>query len=203
MWFGAVVTIVFAVTVAAAATKLAVTLSRRRRLRNRFGAEYERLADDRDSKKQADLELKLRERYVRQLGVEPLDPDTRNRYATRWGFALDRFAYDPAGAVEDAHRLLLAVLREYGYPIMHREQVISDLSVDHSNLLDHFRSACDICERSAAGVATAQDMCRALADYSSMFAELLAPAEPVDVEAAGLGAIARAEPGLNPAKQGS
>src|SRR5215467_1556710 len=128
MWLAVTIIIVLAVALAAAVTKLAVTLARRRRLKSRFGAEYQWLADDRASKKQAQAELELRERYVGQLGVRPLDPDARNRFAARWGFALDRFAYDPVGAVEDAHRLVIAMLRDYGYPIMHRDQVNSDLS---------------------------------------------------------------------------
>jgi hypothetical protein len=155
-----------------------VILARRRRLRRRFGAEYKRLVDDRDSRSQAEAELVLRERYVSRLGVRPLDPVTRERIAARWAMVHDKFASDPVAAVVAAQRLLTALLRERGYPIVHREQVMSDLSVDHAELLDHVRSACDIFERTAAGMALGSDLRQAEADYRALFAGLLA--EPAD-----------------------
>ncbi len=169
---------VIAAIILLAVTRVGVTLARRHRLKRRFGAEYERLVGDRDSKSQAEAELVLREQYVSRLGVHPLDQRTRNRLRAQWLRVLVRFARDPVAAVVAAQRLLVTVLRERGYPVVHREQVMSDLSVDHADLLDHFRSACDIFERNAAGTASERDLGQAQADYNALFAELLA--EPAD-----------------------
>lgn len=177
MWPDVVIASLFsvvAVIILLAITKVCVTLARRHRLKRRFGSEYERLVDDVDSRSQAEAELVLRERYVGQLGVHPLDRETRDRLRTQWLRVLVRFARDPVAAVMAAQRLLIALLREHGYPVVHREQVMSDLSVDHADLLEHFRSACDIFERSAAGVASEHDLRQAQSDYSELFAELLA-----------------------------
>jgi hypothetical protein len=169
---------VIAVVIVLAVTRIAVTLVRRQRLRRRFGSEYERLVDDLDSRSQAEAELALREQYVSRLGVRPLDPAARDRFAAQWATVLDRFARDPIAAIVAAQRLLIAVLKKCGYPVVHREQVMSDLSVDHADLLDHFRSACDIFERNAVGMASDHDLRQAQSNYSALFAELLA--EPTD-----------------------
>lgn len=175
---------VIAVVIVLAVTKIAVTLVRRHRLMRRFGAEYDRLVDDVDSRSQAEAELALREQYVSQLGVRPLDPAARDRFATQWATVLDRFARDPIAAIVAAQRLLIAVLRERGYPVVHRDQVMSDLSVDHADLLDHFRSACDIFERNAAGMASDHDLRQAQSNYSALFIGLLAEPADDDVPAA-------------------
>lgn len=176
---------VVAAIIVLAVTKVCVTLARRRRLKRRFGAEYERLVDDRDSRSQAEAELALREQYVSRLGVRPLDPNARDRFIVQWIAVLRKFARDPVAGVVAAQRLLIALLRECGYPVVHREQVMSDLSVAHADLLDHFRSACDIFERNASGMASDHDLRQAQADYKALFAGLLAePADDDDVVSA-------------------
>lgn len=177
MWPNIVIASLFGVVAAIivlAVARICVTFARRRRLKRRFGAEYGRLADDVDSKSQADAELVLRERYVSQLGVHPLDQKTRDRLRTQWLRVLVRFTRDPVAAVMAAQRLLVALLRERGYPVVHREQVVSDLSVDHADLLEHFRSACEIFERNAAGMASEHDLRQVQTDYIALFTELLA-----------------------------
>jgi len=70
--------------------------------------------------------------------------------------------------------------------------VISDLSVDHASTLDHFRAACDISERTAAGNASTEDMRQALIHYRSLFIELLGlPAERNSEPAAASSAVPR------------
>lgn len=181
MLLEAAVIIGLAVTLAIYATKAARTLAHRRRQRRCFGAVSERLVDERDILKSDYPPPILGEQPV---DGRPLDPDSRGRFAVRWGFVLDKFTYDPTAAIADAQRLVLNVLRELGYPVMQREQVISGLAADHPNLLDHFESICDISDRSAAGVASAYDMFQALTGYSALFAELLARPSSTDLDPA-------------------
>jgi len=184
--------IVVIVLLAAAVTAGVITQSRRRRLQHRFGAEYERLVQDRQSRRQAEAELVMRERHVGDLGIRPLTPTAVSRYAAEWTALQERFVDMPADAVADAQRLVVAVLTECGYPTTHREQVISDLSVDHASTLDHFRAACDISERTAAGNASTEDMRQALIHYRSLFIELLGlPAERNSEPAAASSAVPR------------
>jgi hypothetical protein len=166
-----------AVTVAVFATKVTRTLAHQRPMRTPGGTEHERLADEGHILGPAEALL------------APLDHDSRSRFAVRWGFVLNKFTYDPTAAIADAQRLVLAVLRELGYPIMQRDQLISDLSADHPSLRNHFRSTCDISDRSAAGLASAYDICQVLADYSALFAVLLARPASMDLESARAEAI--------------
>jgi hypothetical protein len=68
---GIIVAIVVAVIVVAALVIGVVAVMRRRRLQQRFGPEYDRVAGERDSKLKADSELAERERRVRDLGIQP------------------------------------------------------------------------------------------------------------------------------------
>jgi hypothetical protein len=168
-----IVLVVLAVLVVAAIVTAAATLTRRQQLRKRFGAEYDRLVDDRESKLKAEAELVMRQRHVGQLGIRPLTPALRDRYAADWIAAQEQFVDAPADAVANAQHLVIAALQDCGYPAMHREQVISDLSVDHASTLDEFRAACDISERVSAGTASTEDMRQAMIHYRALFAELL------------------------------
>lgn len=176
-----VIIVVFALAVVVVGV---IRQTRRRKLRRRFGAEYDRLVDDRQNRRQAETELVMRQRHVAKLGIRPLDPGLRDRYAAEWAATQESFVDMPANAVVDAQHLVNAVLQGCGYPLMHREQVISDLSVDHAGTLDHFRAACDISERIGAGTASTEDMRLAMIRYRMVFTELLGqPASTVRTSA--------------------
>jgi len=176
---GTVIAIVLIAAIAlAAAAPGVVRQTRRRELRRRFGAEYYRLVDDRQSRRKAEAELVLRQRHVAQLGIRPLDQRQADRCAADWAAAQEKFVDTPVSAVADAQHLVNAVLQDCGYPLMHREQVISDLSVDHASALDHFRAACDISESVRAGTASTEDMRQAMIHYRVLVTELLGQPGP-------------------------
>lgn len=167
------VVVIVAVIVLAAVVAGVMRQVRRQQLKQRFGAEYDRLVDDRQSRRQAESELVLRQRHVGELGIKALDPAVRSRYAWGWAVAQEKFVDRPDAAVAEAQQLVNAVLRDCGYPLTHRDQVISDLSVDHASTLDHFRSAAEISERAALGTASTEDLRQAMIHYRVLFAELL------------------------------
>jgi hypothetical protein len=50
---------------------------------------------------------------------------------------------------------------------------MADLSVEHSDVLGHYREAHDIAQASAAGRTTTEDLRRGLVHYRALFAALL------------------------------
>jgi hypothetical protein len=147
--------------------------SRRRRLRQRFGPEYDRLVDERDSKRKAEAELAAREKRVKGLEIRPLNPAAQARYTKEWSSIQERFVDEPAQSVGDAQRLVMAVMSDRGYPTERDEQVIADLSVDHANTLDHYRAATTISQRAAEGAASTEDLRQAMIHYRALFRDLL------------------------------
>src|SRR5579864_8900703 len=99
MSIGIVVGIVVAVIVVGAVGLGMMTVSRRRRLQQRFGPEYDRLVGERDSRREAEAELTERERRVQGLDIQPLTDVARAGYAGRWTSIQEQFVDAPADAV--------------------------------------------------------------------------------------------------------
>src|SRR5436309_4756550 len=117
----------------------AVFLSRRRALRSRFGPEYDRVVSQRDSRSEAERELRERERRHAKLELKELDPFSRQRYVAAWEEAQARFIDAPHQAVGEADQLVTRVMAERGYPTGDFDERVGYLSVDHAATLDHYR----------------------------------------------------------------
>src|SRR5712692_3414226 len=196
------VIVVIAVIAVAALVVGGMRQTRRRQLRRRFGAEYDRLVEDRQSRPKAEAELVMRQRHVAKLGIRPLYPELRDRYAAEWAAAQDGFVDMPASAVVDAQHLVNSVLQDCGYPLMHREQVISDLSVDYAGTLDHLRAACEISDRVSAGTASTEDMRQAMIHFRVLFTRLLGQDAPTDSESVPATTTSRQDNPAAPAPRG-
>ena len=59
-----------------------------------------------------------------------------------------------------------------------QDQVLADLSVEHSDTLDRYRAAEEISGKAAAGTASTEDLRQAMVHYHALFADLLG--EPAD-----------------------
>ncbi|WP_217999258.1 hypothetical protein [Nocardiopsis trehalosi] len=166
---------VVAVLIVAVVVAVAVVLPRRRsrRLRERFGPEYDRALEARGDRRAAEKELARREKRHARLHLRPLSDRSREEYATGWARAQERFVDAPAEAVRDADELLTRLMIERGYPTEGTEQRIADLSVEHAGTIDRYRSARDISERGARGEASTEDLRNAMVHYRALFAELL------------------------------
>jgi hypothetical protein len=149
------------------------TVTRRRRLRERFGPEYERVLGEQQSRRTAEAELAARERRVRKLRLRDLTADARDTYAARWIEVQERFVDEPLGAIADAQVLVETVMRERGYPDSEYQQTVADLSVAHARTLDHFRAAHEISARAVAGDVATEELRVALLHYRELFSELL------------------------------
>jgi hypothetical protein len=175
---GIIVGIIVAVIVIGAVVFGVMAVLRRRRLQQRFGPEYDRVVGERDSRRKAEAELAEREHRVADLDIQPLTDSARTRYAGQWTSIQERFVDAPADAVSGAQLLVAAVMTERGYPAEHDDQVLADLSVEHSGTLDRYRAAEEISQRAAAGTASTEDLRQAMVHYRALFGDLLG--EPAD-----------------------
>jgi hypothetical protein len=184
---GIIVGIVVAVIVVGAVVFGVMAVFRRRRLQQRFGPEYDRLVGERDSRRRAEAELTERQRRVQDLDIQPLTDVARASYAGRWTSIQEQFVDAPADAVSGAQFLVADVMTERGYPAgqQDQDQVLADLSVEHSDTLDRYRAAVEISGKAAAGTASTEDLRQAMVHYHALFADLLgepADSEPADQE---------------------
>lgn len=146
---------------------------RRHRLRDRFGPEYERTLQERETRQEAEQELIAREERVNSLDIRSLDPGTRETYAKRWLEVQERFVDAPGFSVTEADQLVTSVMAERGYPTENFEQRVSDLSVAHGRTLDHYRQAHEISSRAAHKEASTEELRQAMVHYRVLFEELL------------------------------
>jgi hypothetical protein len=203
---GAIVAIIVAVALVILVIA-SMTAMRRRQLRQRFGPEYDRVAGEMHSQRKADAELAERERRVRSLDIRPLDETTRVKYAAEWTAIQERFVDQPEQAVAQAGLLITAVMKDRGYPTEDHDQILADLSVEHANTLDHYRTAHQVSMQAEAGTAETEDMRLAMLHYRALFGDLLGepsgpqPAESQPVEPQ-LGALA-AEPDAGATRPGT
>jgi hypothetical protein len=142
-WSWVVIAVAVVVVVALAVIFVLSMSSRKRteRLKSHFGPEYDRAVDESGDQSAAEKELIARERKRQKLDVVALAPESQAKYAEYWRTVQAAFVDDPAGAVGDADHLVTAVMRERGYPIDDFDQRAADISVDHPNVVEHYRAA--------------------------------------------------------------
>lgn len=159
----------------------AVRAEKRRRsteLRHHFGREYERTVDETGDRRAAESELAERAKRRRKWEIRDLDPETRERYAEWWEEAQRHFVDRPHMAIARADELVTEVMSRRGYPVSDDfERRAADVSVDHPEVVERYRAAHDISQRSAAGRATTEDLRQAMVHFRALFAELLAPSD--------------------------
>jgi FtsZ-interacting cell division protein ZipA len=146
---------------------------RSRRLREKFGPEYDRTVTEAGDRKQAESQLQERTERRQQLDIVPLDPADRDRYVEAWRQTQARFVDEPAEATREADRLITDVMRKRGYPIDDFEQRAADISVDHPQVVDDYRAAQAIAAANERSEASTEDLRQALVHYRSLFEELL------------------------------
>jgi hypothetical protein len=190
MTAGTIVAIIVVVIVVAALIAFASLGARRRRLRERFGPEYDRAVENSDSKLKAESQLAERERRVRHLDIRPLDLAARDSYARQWTGIQEQFVDDPVHAVTVAQTLITSVMNDRGYPTQDEAQIIADLSVEHASTIENYRTAQDFSSRAASGTASTEDLRQAMVHYRILFQDLLGdPAEAVAAQDAAGGPV--------------
>jgi hypothetical protein len=148
---------------------------RRTTLRKRFGPEYDRTVQASGNAMRAEAELEARAKRVGAYHIQPLSPDDGARFSTAWRQVQSRFVDDPDGAVREADRLVTDLMSTRGYPMTEFERRAADLSVDHPEVVSHYREAHQIASRQheARGRVSTEDLRQAVMHYRALFEELL------------------------------
>lgn len=169
---------VWVVTVVAVVAVVAVVWSARRRrrthtLKETFGREYDRTVEQAGGQRDAERELLERQKRHDELDLKPLSPESRDRYVRRWESTQARFVDDPKGAVAEADTLVQEVMQERGYPTNDFERRVDDISVDHPELVEKYRTAHGIAQASERNEASTEDLRHSVRHYRALFSELL------------------------------
>jgi hypothetical protein len=173
-----VVIVVVVIVAAMGAGFLLWDRSRTLRLRRRFGPEYERAVARHDNRRNAERELRDRERRHQELDIRPLDDADRTRYREQWIQVQEQFVDSPEAALGQADRLVIKLMGDRGYPTEDFDQRVRYLSVEHGRTIDYYRRGHEISARAESSQASTEDMRQAMVHYRALFEDLLAvPAE--------------------------
>lgn len=175
---------VAAVLLVAAVVWWAARLRRRQHLRHHFGPEYEHAVEERGSTSKAEAELVEREKRVKEYELHDLSASERDRFAERWRAAQADFVDNPAVAVTQADALVQEVMVARGFPMADFHQRHADVSVEHPEVVHHYREAREIARRNETGEATTEDLRLAMKHYRSLFDALVVGREGTEREVA-------------------
>jgi hypothetical protein len=147
------------------------------RLRGQFGPEYDRTVSTAESKHAAETELTAREERRSQLEIRPLTSAARERYLERWQVLQSQFVDEPRTAVAGADSLILSVMSDRGYPVDDFEQQAADVSVDHPQVVEHYREGHRLAHADERNGGSTEGLRQAMRHYRALFEELVEPAE--------------------------
>src|SRR6201984_3779157 len=110
-----------------AVAALLVLQNRTKKLRARFGPEYDRAVAETGNKFKAEAQLEKVEKRVSQYPLRPLAAADRDRFQQLWRAIQAKFVDDPAGAFVEADQLLGAVMSARGCPAHHFDNFAPDI----------------------------------------------------------------------------
>ncbi len=148
----------------------------RRSLRKSFGAEYETVAQEKDTKQEVDRELLRRKRLHDKLRLRAISVVDQEYYTTSWARLQVGFLDDPALALSAARQLVSQLLTARGYPGDDADERLALLSVKHADTLADYRRAQRISEhvRTKSVSTPIEEIRQALLSYHTLFNELMA-----------------------------
>ena len=155
---------------------------RSRRLKQRFGPEYDRTMA-RTSGDRGRAESALGERVSRhdELELRPLSSAARETYRQEWEQVQAQFVDEPGTAVERAQSLLDEVMTQRGYPAGEEfEERVDLVSVDHPDVVEQYRLAHRLHRESGDTgdpALSTEERRQALVHYRALFADLLDTAD--------------------------
>src|ERR1700721_4246236 len=98
--------LVIVVIAVVAVAALLFLQNRTKKLRARFGPEYDRAVAESGNKFKAEAQLEKVEKRVSQYPLRPLTAADRDRFQQSWRAGQAQFVEDPAGAFVEADQLL-------------------------------------------------------------------------------------------------
>jgi hypothetical protein len=151
----------------------AMRAQRTKRLKDRFGPEYERAIHEMGDKRQAEDELDARLAHANTLKIRPLTPEEVNRYALEWQKTQTEFVDEPLTALQKADRLIREVMKVKGYPVEDFEQRAADISVDYPELVTDYRGLHMIAVKEAEDKVSTEEMRQAMVHGRALFENLV------------------------------
>jgi hypothetical protein len=169
------VVLIVGVIVAAALIWFLVRRTRTRELQRDFGPEYDRTMARAGDRGVAESDLRERRERVGALDVRPLSRSDHDRFATEWTKVQAEFVDAPSEAVTQADELIQQVMTTRGYPVEDFDRRAADVSVEHPEVVENYRSAHSIAlkETRQDTDADTEALRKAMVYYRSLFEELL------------------------------
>lgn len=146
---------------------------RRKALKSQFGPEYARAVQEVGDERKAETILAERRKRVASYAIKPLSTEMRDHFVATWRAVQAQFVDDPSYAVTRADDLLGEVMLAAGYPVHDFEQRAEDLSVDHPDVVQHYRTGHDIAASHSRGKATTEDLRTAMIHFRALFDDLV------------------------------
>jgi hypothetical protein len=146
-------------------------------LERRFGPEYGRAVEEMGDRNKAEAELLARQKRVARLHIVALSPDDAQHFTEAWRNLQSRFVDSPQGVLGEADRLVRELMQKRGYPMGDFESRAADISVDHPQVVSHYRAAHAIAELDRQESADTERLRQAVIHYRALFAELLETAD--------------------------
>lgn len=151
----------------------AIRIWRSRKLREKFGPEYDYTLEKAESRRIAEETLLEREKRVNELAIQTLDSDMSDQYQTEWSEIQAEFVDQPSEAVKKADRLIIEVMIARGFPVADFDQRAADISVLYPDVVSNYRNAHEITMMSQHNGISTEDLRQAMVYYHSLFDELL------------------------------
>lgn len=178
----AIVFLVIGVALAMAFNRVQQT----KRLKERFGPEYERMMNEAGDKRQTERELAARLARVESLNIRPLTAEETKQFTRDWEQTQAEFVDGPLAAVQKADRLIREVMSTRGYPMDDFEQRAADISVNYPDLVTNYRELHAIAKKSNKEKISTEEMRQAMVHGRALFHELVQPEttteEPIEKE---------------------
>lgn len=170
---GTIVAIVIAIAAILVALLMYMQKERTRKLRSKYGPEYDRLAKEFGSSKRAESDLEHREKRLQKIPIRALTEQERNKFGEAWRQEQARFVDNPATAVASADGLVTDLMKARGYPMGDFEQRAADISVDHPRVVENYRAAHAIASTQDASQPDTEALRKAMVHYRALFEDLL------------------------------
>jgi hypothetical protein len=146
---------------------------RTRRLRDRFGPEYERIVNEAGDRQKAESELEARLAHVEALHIRPLSAEEVNRFSLEWQAIQAEFVDEPLASLQKADRLIREAMKAKGYPVEDFEQRAADISVDYPELVADYRGLHLIATKEADEKVSTEEMRQAMVHGRDLFENLV------------------------------
>ena len=161
--------LVTTVVVVAFVAWLVYDRNRSKRLRDRFGPEYDRAVSEIGNRRRAESELVRREALANRIHGRRLNPLDREKYLSQWKLCQAQFVDDPAGAVVRADALVGEIMQTRGAT----NERMTDIVAAYPQHANRYREACQIVARHSRREASTEELRTAFLHYRTLFDDLL------------------------------